>query len=109
MLQVSEGSILQYFLPQLIISYHLSLRPLSIFLRPFYTGFTVISNKTLEPTHFLKYLIKHECLFAFNSYNAFLFLRVYFNFTKKCSCMFGSFENFLGRTSNKRIVTCPTQ
>ena len=36
---IAEGSILQYFRPSL--SYHLSLRSLSIFEWPFYTGFTV--------------------------------------------------------------------
>ena len=37
--EYSKGSILQYFRPSL--SYHLSLRSLSIFELPFYTGFTV--------------------------------------------------------------------
>ena len=38
--QCSKGSILQYFRPSL--SYQLSLRSLSIFEWPFYTGFTVL-------------------------------------------------------------------
>ena len=41
----SKGSILQYFQPSL--SYHLSLRSLSIFEGLFYTGFTVLQSGLL--------------------------------------------------------------